>query len=78
MKNNHQNSQILLFFFLKVGNFSVYRQKMQASQAPYVPYLGCTTKDLVFLIDGNQVRKSEGEVSFRTLFYLFFFYLELC
>jgi hypothetical protein len=35
------------------GNFSTYRGLVALANAPFLPYPGCTTKDLLFLNDGN-------------------------
>ena len=46
-------------------NASVYRSDLGAITAPYVPYIGIHTKDLIFLLDGNKdfLERTDGDGS---------------
>ena len=37
----------------QIGNFAAYRSHLSHASPPFIPYPGCATKDLLFLLDGN-------------------------
>ncbi|KAI8592561.1 ras guanine nucleotide exchange factor domain-containing protein [Geranomyces variabilis] len=48
-------------------NFKTYRDKLEASTPPLIPFLPIFIKDLTFLNDGNESRLANNEINFEKL-----------
>mmetsp|Transcript_1012 Transcript_1012/g.1638 ORF Transcript_1012/g.1638 Transcript_1012/m.1638 type:complete len:285 (-) Transcript_1012:3-857(-) len=59
-------------------SFLSYRERIKLVSAPFVPFTGCTTKDLVFMFDGNPDFLKEGEVNVSKFFKIAEVIFEFC
>ncbi|KAJ3172808.1 hypothetical protein HDU87_007810 [Geranomyces variabilis] len=48
-------------------NFKTYRDKLEASTPPLIPFLPIFIKDLTFIYDGNESRLANNEINFEKL-----------